>query len=83
MDSYFEFLKINHISPSGPTCPIGVKLPSDVLEIIFEKYILSLNENDNTYYIDTFEKPSLYIIKLFTFFIKNSNMFWSAYPGMK
>jgi len=61
MDSYFEFLKVNHINSVGP---IGVKLPSDVLEIIFEKYILSLNENDNTYYIDTFEKPSLYIIKL-------------------
>ena len=55
-EPFIEFLKINHANSEN-------KLNRDVLELIFEKYILSLT-NNNTYCIDNFEKPNLYIIKV-------------------
>ena len=58
MTVFIEFLKINHIYNCSST-----KLNRDVLEIIFEKYILSLVNNDDTYCIDKLENPNLYIIK--------------------
>ncbi len=56
MNSFAEFLKVNYIN--------SMKLPRDILELIFEKYILSLiDDKDNIYAIDDFEKPNILLVK--------------------
>ena len=56
MDILIEFLKINHFN---------YKLPYDIIEIIFEKYIIEyiINNSDNPYLIDDIKEPTIFIVK--------------------
>jgi hypothetical protein len=58
MENIIEFIKINHFS--------DYKLPMDVIELIFEKYIIQniINNSDDYYLIDNIDKPNLFLIKI-------------------